>query len=91
METPAHINLKVLSPSTEVPGDLSFADIPAATTVKDLRLRIQGEITSKPATDRMRLIYRGRVVVNDTDTLLDVFGVENVCCCLNEESRRSAC
>lgn len=72
------INLKVLSPSTEVQGDLSFPDIPASTTVKDLRLRIQNEIASRPATERMRLIYRGRVVANETDRLVDVFGSENV-------------
>lgn len=72
------INLKVLSPSTEVGRDLSFPDIAAATTVKDLRLRIQNEIPSQPAVERMRLIYRGRVILHDADTLVDVFGLDNV-------------
>lgn len=71
------IHLKVLSPSTEVQSDVNLADIPASTTVRDLRLRLQNEIPSRPTTDRMRLIYRGHVVANDDDTLLNVFGLEN--------------
>jgi hypothetical protein len=72
------INLKVLSPSTEVEGGVSFPDLPATTTVQELRSRIQDAVPSKPATERMRLIYRGRVVANDADTLGHVFGADNV-------------
>lgn len=73
------INLKILSPSTEVEGGVNLADVPASTTVKELRSRIQDAVPSKPAPERMRLIYRGRVVANDSDTLTNVFGAENVC------------
>jgi hypothetical protein len=72
------INLRILSPSTEVEGGVNLADIPASTTVKELRSRIQDAAPSKPAPERMRLIYRGRVVANDADTLGNVFGVDNV-------------
>tara|TARA_R110002003_G_scaffold107_9_gene9027 strand:- start:4449 stop:4718 length:270 start_codon:yes stop_codon:yes gene_type:complete len=72
------INLKVLSPSTEVEGGVAFADLPTTTTIKELRSRIQDAVPSRPATERMRLIYRGRVVANDADTLGDVFGADNV-------------
>lgn len=72
------INLKILSPSTEVEGGVNLADVPASTTVKELRSRIQDAAPSKPAPERMRLIYRGRVVANDADTLSNVFGVDNV-------------
>jgi hypothetical protein len=72
------INLKVLSPSTEVEGGVNLADVPTTTTIKELRSRIQDAVPSKPATERMRLIYRGRVVANDADTLADVFGADNV-------------
>jgi hypothetical protein len=72
------INLKVLSPSTEVEGGVNFADIPATTTIQELRSRIQDAVPSKPAPERMRLIYRGRVVANDADTLGNVFGADNV-------------
>ena len=73
------INLKILSPSTEVEGGVNLADVPASTTVKELRSRIQNAVPSKPATDRMRLIYRGRVIANDAESLGNVFGTDNVC------------
>ncbi|KAF1837418.1 hypothetical protein BDW02DRAFT_544019 [Decorospora gaudefroyi] len=72
------INLKVLSPSAEVEGGVNLAQLPASTTVQELRIRIQDAVPSKPATERMRLIYRGRVVANDADTLSSVFGAENI-------------
>ena len=72
------LNLKILSPSTEVQSDITLADLPAATTIQELRERIRNEIESRPTVDRMRLIYRGRVMMRDTDTLLDVFGLTNV-------------
>lgn len=72
------VNLKILSPSSEVEGGVNLADVPASTTVKELRSRIQDAAPSKPAPERMRLIYRGRVVANDADTLSNVFGVDNV-------------
>ena len=72
------INLRILSPSTEVEGGVTFPDIPASTTIKELRSRIQDAVPSKPATERMRLIYRGRVVTNDADTLANIFGADSV-------------
>jgi hypothetical protein len=72
------INLKILSPSTEVEGGIHLPDLPASTTIKELRQKIQDAAPSRPATERMRLIYRGRVVANDNDKLIDIFGVESV-------------
>lgn len=77
-EEPPTINLKVLSPSTEVEGGIHLPGLPAATTVRELRQRIHDAAPSRPAIDRMRLIYRGRVVANDSDTLQQVFGIDNV-------------
>jgi hypothetical protein len=77
-DDPVPINLKVLSPSTDVKGDIYIPDIPASTTVQELRLRLQDQIEGRPATERMRLIYRGRVIAKETDRLVDVFGLENV-------------
>lgn len=77
-EESSTINLKVLSPSSEVEGGVSFVDLPTTTTIKELRSRIQDAVPSKPAPERMRLIYRGRVVANETATLGEVFGTENV-------------
>ena len=72
------INLRILSPSTEVEGGVTFPDLPASTTIKELRSRIQDAVPSKPATERMRLIYRGSVVANDADTLANIFGADSV-------------
>jgi len=72
------IDLKVLSPSTEVNGDLFFAKIPAVTTVGELKIKIRDELATRPAVERMRLIYRGRVMAKDTDSMFDVFGRDNV-------------
>ncbi|KAF1844151.1 uncharacterized protein K460DRAFT_357777 [Cucurbitaria berberidis CBS 394.84] len=74
----ATINLRILSPSTEVEGGISFPDLPASTTIKELRSRIQDAVPSKPAPGHMRLIYRGRVVANDEDTLGNVFGADSI-------------
>ncbi|EUC46646.1 hypothetical protein COCMIDRAFT_4301 [Bipolaris oryzae ATCC 44560] len=72
------INLKVLSPSAELEGGITLAGLPASITVKELRSRIHDAVPSKPAPERMRLIYRGRVVANDADTLTTVFGADNL-------------
>lgn len=72
------IHLKVLSPSTEFEGGIHLRELPAATTVRELRLKIQEAVSSKPAPERMRLIYRGKVVANDEATLEAVFGADNV-------------
>jgi hypothetical protein len=77
-DDPPTINLKVLSPSSEVEGAVHLPDLPAATTIAELRQRIHDATPSRPATDRMRLIYRGRVVANDSDTLQHIFGIQNV-------------
>jgi hypothetical protein len=82
-EVPA-VNLRILSPSTELQGGLSFPNLPAATTIQELRTRIQDTAPSKPAPDRMRLIYRGRVIANDADTLATVFGAESVSHCVGD-------
>lgn len=77
-EEPLAVNLKILSPSPEVEGGVQLPDLAASTTVRELRQRIHDAAPSRPATDRMRLIYRGRVVANDNDTLLVVFGADNI-------------
>ncbi|KAF2873928.1 hypothetical protein BDV95DRAFT_626826 [Massariosphaeria phaeospora] len=72
------INLKVLSPSTEVDDNLNFHKLPASTTIKELRLKIQDAVASRPAAERMRLIYRGKVLPTESETLANVFGLDNI-------------
>lgn len=74
----AFIDLKVLSPSTEVDADMFFVKLPASTTVAELKLKIKDQIATKPAVERMRLIYRGRVMAKESDTMTDVFGRDEV-------------
>jgi hypothetical protein len=69
------IELKILSPSPEVGhGGLHFDELPVSTTVGELKDRIRDLVSSRPAHDRQRLIYLGRALLRDSDTLLDVFG-----------------
>ncbi|XPS98597.1 hypothetical protein M3J09_007795 [Ascochyta lentis] len=72
------VNLKILSPSSELESGIHLRDLPASTTVKELRLLIQHAVPSKPGPERMRLIYRGKVVANDADSLEAVFGADNI-------------
>jgi hypothetical protein len=71
-EETSTINLKILSPSSEVEGGVNFSDLPTTITVHELRNRIQDAVPT-------RLIYRGRVVADDAVTLGHVFGADNVC------------
>ncbi|MCJ1366245.1 hypothetical protein MMC16_005372 [Acarospora aff. strigata] len=75
---PQTIFLHVLSPSLEVPNKLRFPSVPISTTVGELKIKIQDAIATKPVPGRQRLIYRGKALVKDTDTMKDVFGQDAV-------------
>ena len=64
----------VLSPSTEIPNQLSFPSLLPSTTVGQLKELIQNAVPTRPAPDRQRLIHRGRMLAKDTDTMADIFG-----------------
>ncbi|KAF2843651.1 hypothetical protein M501DRAFT_994651 [Patellaria atrata CBS 101060] len=70
------INLKVLSPSTEVSGDLIFPSISPKMTVGELKVKIRDAVPTHPSIDRQRLIYRGRVMADNDATMEGVFGTE---------------
>ena len=70
--------LHVLSPSAEVPQRLAFPDFSISSTVHELKIAIRNEVTTKPAPERQRLIYRGRALVHDHVTLREVIGQEAV-------------
>jgi hypothetical protein len=73
------IELKILSPSPEIGNaGLHFDDLPVSTTVGELKDRIRDMVSTRPTHDRQRLIYLGRALVRDSDTLLDVFGTNAV-------------
>jgi hypothetical protein len=73
------IDLKLLSPSPDVPANgLSLENLPTSTTLGELRNRITAALASHPPPARQRLIYFGRVLQRDDDTLASVFGENNV-------------
>ena len=74
----ANVDLRILSPSFELDRELYFPCLPISTTIAQLKDRIQKSIPSSPKAYRQRLIFRGRVVMKDDATLLDVFGKDTV-------------
>ena len=83
------VNLQIVSPSVGV-GNLRFPDLPAATTVQQLKEKIRDSLPSRPADDHQRLIHRGWLLARDTDTLQQVFGEEAVSCPVVEWERRQS-
>lgn len=72
------INLKIVSPSVSVTKPLHFQQLPASMTLKQLKAKIRDELPLKPRDEDQRLIHRGKALVRETDTLLDVFGLDAV-------------
>lgn len=72
------VDVRVLSPSPEADGGITFSTLSTTTTIGELKTKIRDALPSKPAPDRMRIIYLGRVVTNDV-TLGLVFGPNDVC------------
>lgn len=70
------INLKIISPSLSQP--LTLPDVPAATTVRQLKERIRQELPTRPADNQQRLVYRGRMINRPDEELLNLFGEEMV-------------
>lgn len=68
------INLRILQPSTgTLETALNFSDIPLASTVRELKSKIQNALPSNPPTESLRLIYLGRVCLED-QTLRQTLG-----------------
>ncbi|KAL2670792.1 hypothetical protein Neosp_014594 [[Neocosmospora] mangrovei] len=70
------VNLQVVSPSVGVNRPLLFPGIAANTTVKQLKERIRQTLPLRPSDEHQRLIHRGRAIVRESDTLLDIFGAD---------------
>jgi Ubiquitin family len=72
------IDLKILSPSEELRDGLIFREVAISTTIGELKARIRDQVASHPSADRQRLIYRGRSLQREADTLQDVLGRQSV-------------
>lgn len=75
--TTQFIDIKILGPSEELRNGIQFNGIPKTFTIAELKERIQNELPSRPAPAKQRLIYLGRVLQPDDQTLAHFFG-ENV-------------
>lgn len=72
------INLQIVSPSVGVSRPLQFPTTPAITTIKALKGMIREALPIRPADSHQRLIYRGKALVREEQSLLEVMGAENV-------------
>ncbi|UNI24430.1 hypothetical protein JDV02_010174 [Purpureocillium takamizusanense] len=70
------VNLQVVSPSVGVNRPLLFPDLPSTTTIKQLKHRIRDALPLRPADENQRLIHRGRALLRDSESLLDIFGAD---------------
>lgn len=75
---PLSFTLLVVSPSVGVNSPLTFPNFPASTTVKQLKAKIRDVVPSKPADERQRVIYRGRLLSRDEETMLEIFRLDTV-------------
>jgi len=91
-DPPRAIPVKVLSQLPEPDGTILFESLPVTTTVGELKAKIHDRVASRPAVEHQRLIYRGRVMAKETDTLVDVFGRDAVRSLrLKQMARDSSC
>ncbi|KAH6648996.1 hypothetical protein BKA67DRAFT_661927 [Truncatella angustata] len=70
--------LQILSPSIGVPQPLNFNNVPETITVRQLKEQLQNRIDTKPAAQAQRLIHRGRLLATDEDTMLKIFGEDEI-------------
>ncbi|KAF7554479.1 hypothetical protein G7046_g6805 [Stylonectria norvegica] len=70
------VNLQVVSPSAGVSRPLLFPGMAATTTVKQLKDKIRETLPLRPTDENQRLIHRGRAIVRESDSLLDIFGAD---------------
>lgn len=67
------VTIHILSPSLPAPSRFTLRDLPLETTVGQLRARITHSLPGHPAPSTQRLIYRGRPLANNNDTMADMF------------------
>ncbi|KAJ5491348.1 hypothetical protein N7539_002915 [Penicillium diatomitis] len=72
--SPQMITINVLNPSLPSPGRVTLRDVPLETTVGQLRRQISKSLPNQALSTTQRLIYLGRVLVNDNSTLSETFG-----------------
>lgn len=76
-----HINLQIVSPSVGVTRPLQFPATSISTTIKELKGMIRDALPIRPPNEHQRLIYRGKALTRDGDSLLEILGAESVGSC----------
>lgn len=72
------VNISIVSPSLSANTPLNFLELPASTTIGQLKQKIRDTLDSKPGNDRQRLIHQGKLLARENETLLEVFGEQRV-------------
>ena len=76
-EPPNDITVRVKVPPGHVPGssvdEFTLGVLPASSRIGDLRQQIQQLLPSHPTPDRQRLLYAGRALVDNEQTLAAAF------------------
>jgi len=76
-EPPSDITVRVKVPPGHVPGssvdEFTLGLLPASSRIGDLRQQIQQLLPSHPTPDRQRLLYAGRALVDNEQTLAAAF------------------
>lgn len=72
------VTIHILCPSLPAPGRFTLNDVPLETTVGGLRARITQTLPSQPAPSTQRLIYRGRPLTNNSQTMSEILGSTEV-------------
>lgn len=73
-----NVNLQIVSPSVGVNRPLQFPTTPASTNIKTLKRMIRDSLVMRPTDAHQRLIYRGKALLRDNETLLEILGAEAV-------------
>ncbi|KAI5286353.1 hypothetical protein KEM54_006854 [Ascosphaera aggregata] len=63
------VNVNIVSPSAGVPDNFVLKNVKLTETVLGLKQRLNNELESHPTPSDQRLIYRGKPLLNDSDTL----------------------
>ncbi|CAK7220728.1 hypothetical protein SBRCBS47491_004285 [Sporothrix bragantina] len=73
------VSVRLISPSQELTDFPDLTDLPAYTTVGQVKLLIGNELAIRRRSPLgMRVIYRGRVLDVDEKTLAEVFGIPTI-------------
>lgn len=79
-EPPNDITVRVKVPPGHVPGssadEFTLGVVPASSRIGDLRQQIQQLLPSHPSPDRQRLLYLGRALVDNEQTLAAAFNTK---------------